>query len=582
MRDRSLDFPLMSVDAQDGTRFATTMDARGEDSAGPERTPSLLDATCEDFVYDLAALSPTLATRVGVDGHDHDLQDFSPSYWDSVADRVRDIVADVDALNDATDDSDDEDDFDAVDHLTAAILRQRMTLELELHHRGEYLRMLNNIDSPIQQIRDALALMPKVTAEDFENVEARLSRVRTALEGYRESLAEAASQGNVSTHRQIDAVINQCEALGDDDSFLERLGVPPESSVVDDAKAAFQEMADWLSTDLSPQAEYGDSVGRERYELFSDFFLGTKVDLDEVYSHVIEDLRETASQQLDIAHSMFGSDCTVQGAYRRLNEDDQYTLRGTDQLRDWMERTTREAVAAARDCFTLPEEVGRIGFAVDSQGTGGVYYSAPSDDLLRPGTLRWSVPEGRDVFHSWQERSHVFHEGIPGHHLQQTIALTRRTELNLWRRAVNWNSAHSEGWALYAEQLMGEVGAFEDPATRLGMLSSRRLRLARVAVDIGVHLSKKTPDKTGTWDAQYAKAFLRDNAALPETGLAFELDRYMGWPGQAPSYAVGYRAWLQLRYDALAKGMDLREFHDRALALGSMPMALLSHELLRG
>ncbi|WP_081582870.1 DUF885 domain-containing protein [Corynebacterium timonense] len=571
----------MSVDAQDGTLCGTNQDARGEGPVTPSRAPSLLDATCEDFVYDLAALSPTLASRVGVEGHDHELQDFSPEYWDSVADRIRDLVADVDALNDATDDSDDEDDFDAVDHLTAAILRQRMTLELELHHRGEYLRMLNNIDSPVQNIRDCLTLMPKVTEEDIDNVAERLSRVRTSLQGYRESLSEAASQGNVSTHRQIDAVISQCEALGGDDSLLDRLGVPPESDAVLGAKEAFQEMADWLSTELSPQAEYGDSVGRERYELFSEFFLGAKIDLDEAYSRVIEDLREIAAQQQKIAQSLFGSDCTVQGAYRRLNDDDQYTLQGTDQLHEWMQRTTDEAMGIAAECFTVPDEVRRIGFAVNTQGTGGVYYTPPTDDLLRPGILHWSVPEGRDVFHAWQEKSHVFHEGIPGHHLQHAIALSRRPELNLWRRAVNWNSAHSEGWALYAEHLMDERGAFEDPAARLGMLSSRRLRLARVAVDLGVHLGKKTPDKTGTWDAQYAKAFLRDNAALPETGLAFELDRYMGWPGQAPSYAVGYRAWLQLRYDALAHGMDLREFHDRALSLGSMPMGLLSREVLR-
>lgn len=557
-----------------------------EDTAGygtSGRLPSLLDATCEDFVYDLAALSPTLATRIGVDGHDHELQDFSPAYWDALADRMRDLVADVDALNDCTDDSDDEEDFNDVDHLTAAILRERISLELDLHHRGEYMRMLNNIDSPIQHIRDSFALMPKETGDDLENVTARLARVRPALHGYRESLAEAAAQGNVSTHRQIDAVINQCEALGEDSSLLENLGVAPESAVVAEAKDAFQEMADWLSTELSPQAAYEDGVGRERYELFSEFFLGSKVDVDEAYAWAIEDLRETTAAQCELAREMFGADCTVQGAYRRLNDDTRYTLRGTDELREWMMRTTDEAVRIfGGECFTLPEEALRLDFAVDSDGTGGVYYTPPTDDLTRPGAMWWSIPEGREVFHTWQEKPHVFHEGVPGHHIQQATALTQRGELNLWRRAVNWNAAHSEGWALYAEQLMAEHGAFEDPAMRMGLLGSRRLRLARVAVDIGVHLRKKTPDKSGTWDAQYAKAFLRDNAALPETSLAFELDRYMGWPGQAPSYAVGYRAWLELREKALGKGMSIRQFHDRALRLGSMPMGLLAHEILGG
>ncbi len=546
-----------------------------------ERKPSLLDATCENFVYDLASLSPTLATRIGVEGHDHELQDFGPEYWDAVADRVREMVADIDALNDCTDDSDDEDDFDNVDHLTVAILRERLILELDLHHQGEFMRMLNNIDSPVQHIRDSFALMPRVSAEDIENVAARLARVPAALHGYRESLAEAAAQGNVATHRQINAVIDQCEALAEDDSFLEHLGVPADNTVVEDAKNAFAEMADWLSTELSAQAAYEDGVGRERYQLFSQYFLGSQIDLDEAYESALEDLREIVDKQRAIARNMFGSDCSVHAAFRRLNEDERYILRGADELHEWMAKTTDEAMAILeRDLLTLPEGADTLAFAVDSGGTGGVYYTAPSDDFLRPGTMWWSIPEGREIFHTWQDKSHVFHEGAPGHHIQHVTALTQRHELNLWRRAVNWNAAHSEGWALYAEHIMDEAGAFEDPAMRLGLLASRRLRLARVAVDLGVHLRKKTPDKTGTWDAQYAKAFLRDNAAMHETGIAFELDRYMGWPGQAPSYTVGYRAWMQLRYDALAKGMSLREFHDRALRLGSMPMGLLSRELL--
>ena len=225
------------------------------------REPSLLDATCEDFVYDLAAISPTLATQIGIDGHDGELQDFSPEYWDRVADRMRDLIADVDALNDSTDDSDDEDDFDDVDNLTAAILRDRLCMKLELHHRGELLRQLNNIASPIQEIRDSFALMPRVTEQDFDAIASRMSRIPAALAGYRESLAEAASAGDVASHRQIDTVINQCEALGESDSQLDELGLPPESKIVEEAKAAFTQMADWLSTELGPKSPHDDAVG---------------------------------------------------------------------------------------------------------------------------------------------------------------------------------------------------------------------------------------------------------------------------------------------------------------------------------
>lgn len=536
------------------------------------REPSLLDATCEDFVYDLADITPTLATQIGIDGHDGELQDFSPAYWDRLADRIRDLVADVDALNDSTDQSDDEDDFDDVDNLTAALLRDRMTAQLEFHHRGELLRLLNSIESPVQTIRDSFALMPKVTEEDFDTIASRMSRIPSALAGYRESLAEAAAAGDIASHRQIDAVINQCELLAASESQLDELGLSPDSAVVDGAKEAFAQMADWLSTELSPQAGHEDGVGRERYTLFAEYYHGRDVDLDAGYEWAQDQLRETIAEQERIACELYG-DASVAGAYRRLNGEHRYTIEGTDALLDWM---TEVNEAAAR-AFGVDNTVE---CAIDPAGSGGIFYTPPSDDMIRPGTMWWSVPAGQTTFHTWQELATVFHEGVPGHHLQMSAALDNRAELNMWRRSVCWNAAHGEGWALYAEHLMADRGFFDDPGYRMGLLDSRRLRLARVLVDIGVHMKKPTPDGNGTWDAQYAKAFLRDNTAMPEANLAFELDRYMGWPGQAPSYALGYKDWVDLRGQALAQGFTEEEFHAKALSLGSMPMDMLANEVL--
>lgn len=536
------------------------------------REPSLLDATCEDFVYDLADITPTLATQIGIDGHDGELQDFSPAYWDRLADRIRDLVADVDALNDSTDQSDDEDDFDDVDNLTAALLRDRMTAQLEFHHRGELLRLLNSIESPVQTIRDSFALMPKVTEEDFDTIASRMSRIPSALAGYRESLAEAAVAGDIASHRQIDAVINQCELLAASESQLDELGLSPDSAVVDGAKEAFAQMADWLSTELSPQAGHEDGVGRERYTLFAEYYHGRDVDLDAGYEWAQDQLRETIAEQERIARELYG-DASVAGAYRRLNGEHRYTIEGTDALLDWM----AEVNEAAARAFGVDNTVE---CAIDPAGSGGIFYTPPSDDMIRPGTMWWSVPAGQTTFHTWQELATVFHEGVPGHHLQMSAALDNRAELNMWRRSVCWNAAHGEGWALYAEHLMADRGFFDDPGYRMGLLDSRRLRLARVLVDIGVHMKKPTPDGNGTWDAQYAKAFLRDNTAMPEANLAFELDRYMGWPGQAPSYALGYKDWVDLRGQALAQGFTEDEFHAKALSLGSMPMDMLANEVL--
>ncbi|TNL96889.1 DUF885 domain-containing protein [Corynebacterium tapiri] len=544
------------------------------------RLPSLLDATCEGYVHDMAKLSPTSATAWGIEGYDGELEDFSVDYWDSLAERSREMIADVDALNDGTDDCDDEDDFDEVDHVTAAVLLDRLGLEVDLHHRGEYLRLLNNIASPVQTIRDSLTLLPSDTAEQKDALRSRLSKVPAALAGYRESLTEAASQGQVAPHRQIDAVIDQCETLADTGSLLEDLGVDPEGTEVEKAKEAFASLADWLSTDLASHAPHEDAVGRSRYELLSQYWVGDAVDLDEAYEWGLERLRTIIAEQEAIAHELYGQDCSVRSAYRKLNQEERYTLNGTDELREWMQGVADETIAKLNGTeFDIPEPIQEIRARIDPAGSGGIFYTPPADGFSRPGQMWWSVPPGQTTFHTWQELTTVFHESVPGHHLQLGQAMCE-PDLNLWRRVACWNSGHGEGWALYAESLMDELGYFSDLGNRMGYLDSQRLRAARVVLDIGVHLQKKVPEGTGIWDGSYAKSFLRENTAMDEANLAFELDRYLGWPGQAPSYALGQRLWESTREEALAQGMTARQFHAQALSLGSVPMSVLRAEVL--
>ena len=552
-----------------------------DENMSQSRTPSLLDATCEGYVYDLAALSPTDATSWGIAGYDGQLQDFSPDYWESIAERTREMIADVDALNDGTDDSDDDDDFDDVDHVTAAVLRDRLRIEADLHHRGEYLRLLNNIESPVQVIRDSFALMPTDTVEQLDNIRSRMSQVPTALAGYRESLAEAAGHGMVAAHRQVEAVISQCEELSDSGSVLDGVGLDADVAEVERAKDAFAELADWLSTEIAPQAPYEDSVGRERYELFSHHFVGDVVDLDEAYEWGLHELRTVIQEQKRVVADLYGPEVSVRAAYRKLNQDERYTLQGADALVEWMQNVADQTIADLHGTeFHIPEPVRTLEARIDPAGSGSIFYTPPSDDFSRPGRMWWSVPAGQENFHTWQELTTVFHEGVPGHHLQLGQAIAERDNLNLWRRLACWNSGHGEGWALYAETLMKELGYHEDPGTYLGYLDSQRLRLARVVLDIGVHLCKKTPEGTGVWDGSYAKSFLRENTAMDDVNLHFELERYLGWPGQAPSYALGQRLWLQAREEALAQGQTAREFHANALRLGSVPMSVLRDEVL--
>lgn len=545
------------------------------------RSPSLLDASCEVFVHDLAALSPTDATAWEIPGFEGELEDFSPEYWDAVAARVSEMVADIDALDDGTDDSDDDDDFDEVDQITATVMRDRLGVISEKHHQGEYLRLLNSIASPVQTIRDALVLMPHSTPEDLEAVRSRLSKVGTSLAGYQASLAEAANYGEVAARRQVDEVISQCEVLAGSGSLLEELGLDPYSTEVLAAKEAFGRMAEWLGTYLAPVSAHEDAVGRERYELFSHEFLGDSVDLDEAYLWGLEQLWEITSAQQFLAAQLYGKGTTINAAISALNTEERYRIQGTDALREWMQETADKAIRELDGThFTIPEPVKTIEACIDPTGTGDIFYIPPSDDFSRPGRIWWPVSEDKEVFHTWRELTTVFHESVPGHHLQFVKALEEVDNFNLWHRVACWNYGDGQGWASYAELLMAELGYHEDLGTRMGLLDAQRLRAARVVLDIGVHLGKKIPEGTGVWNASYAKSFLRENTTMDEASLGFELHRCLGLPGHALSSALGQRHWLQLRDDALTQGMSLRDFHNTALSYGSIPMSILREQIL--
>jgi uncharacterized protein (DUF885 family) len=197
----------------------------------------------------------------------------------------------------------------------------------------------------------------------------------------------------------------------------------------------------------------------------------------------------------------------------------------------------------------------------------------------------WSVPEGEDTFYTWGELSTVYHEGVPGHHLQVAQTVYRAELLNRWRRMGCWVSGHGEGWALYAERLMADLGYLDDPGDRLGMLMSQSMRAARVVLDIGIHCGLPAPAEVGGGEWTYDKAwrYFEAHTSLSEGTRRFELDRYLGWPGQAPSYKVGERLWLAARDDVRQREGDafsLAAFHRRALDLGSVGLDVLQGALL--
>jgi len=573
------------------------------------RTPSAIDAAANAYTARLLELDPGFATELGLPGHETEYRDFSPSGLAAAADAARqalDALADLEAV-------------DSVDTVTLHAMRERLGLSLELDATGWPLADLNNIASPAQEIRAIFDLMPTATVADWEHISGRLANVPAAVAGYISSLQAGAARGLVAARRQVSTVIGQCERHAAADGFFAALAAGAEvsspassaasastaaSTSPDDAgtplpaelatalagnaelaRAAYGTLVTYLRDELLPAAPAKDAVGRERYALASREFLGSAVDLEETYAWGVAELDRIIAEQEAVAE-LIKPGATVEEAKAVLNADHARALHGTDELVAWMQKLSNAAVAdLAGSQFDIPEIMRTLECKIAPTQDGGIYYTGPSDDFSRPGRMWWSVPEGEDSFTTWAETTTVYHEGVPGHHLQVATATYQRGLLNNWRRNACWVSGHGEGWALYAERLMDQLGYLSDPGDKMGMLDGQRMRAARVVFDIGVHLELPVPARwgSGTWTAEAGLEFLRANLDISAGQLDFEFHRYLGWPGQAPSYKIGQRLWEEIR-DARAlragAAFSLRDFHTQALNLGSVGLDTLKSALL--
>jgi uncharacterized protein (DUF885 family) len=545
-----------------------------------------VDAIAERHFDAVVHHSPIEATYLGVDVRQDELDDFSPEGYDARVELARVTLAE---LSDA-------EPVDHIDEVTIAAMRERLGLDLEIHEAGLRQCDVNVLASPMQSVRDVFDLMPTDTQEHWATITRRLGALPTALRQWQGTLLAAveADPTHVSARRQIEACIKQCDDLTSDDGFFVTFaqgarpgGEPlPESaqreleSVAQTAAAAYAELKAFLGEQLLPRARAEDAVGRERYQLASRLFLGATVDLEETYAWGQEETARLDAEMRRTADRIVPGG-SIKDAIAALGDNPAYQLAGTDALQQWMQTKADEVMDLLDGThFDIPEPVRTIECRIAPTHTGGIYYTGPSEDFTRPGRMWWSVPRGVETFGTWSELTTVYHEGVPGHHLQVAQTTHRAELLNRWRRMLCWVSGHGEGWALYAERLMAELGFMDDPGNYLGFLNAQSLRAARVVLDIGIHCGFEAPAEVGGGEWTYDKAwsYLTAHNIDAEASLRFELDRYLGWPGQAPSYKVGERIWMQLRDETAARegdAFDPKAFHRRALDVGSVGLDVL-------
>ena len=546
------------------------------------------------YVEKVAEMNPISATYMGVPGHNHKMNDFSPEASEAEAELDRATLA---QLKSAT--VQDENDRIAQEAMTDSL-----SLNLDRHDANEHLLSLSMIFSPVHSMRQVFDLMPRDTHEDWMNIASRMSLIPEGIASYRKTLEEGIQRGAVVAKRQAVETAGQCDiwngsSEGHESFFDSLINAFQQSDVYSnslesDLRAAAEsanrgvaEIARFLRDTYIPKASDQDAVGQERYSLGARVYNGVELDLRDTYAWGWEQLAWVDSEMETTAQKIVPGK-SVDEAIRILDTDPARSIEGVDEFQKWMQELQDRTIAELDGAhFDIADPVKKIEAMIAPPGGAlAMYYTPPSEDFSRPGRT-WYPTGGKTRFPLWGEVSIAYHEGVPGHHFQLGTTVHLSENLSRFQRLLGGTSGHAEGWALYAERLMGELGYLDNPDYYLGMLAGQALRSVRVIIDIGMHLELEIPGNQPfhpgeRWTPDLGLEFLKLKSRFPEDFVTSERDRYLGIPGQAISYKVGEREWLSAREESsrkLGSDFDLKTWHTRALSLGPMGLAQMRREL---
>ncbi|MET7301369.1 DUF885 domain-containing protein [Embleya sp. NPDC005575] len=555
--------------------------------------PSLPRRVADTYVDELIALDPIIGTYLGVPESSAKLPDLFPAGREARADLARSTLAKLARAEQQPGANDD------IERRCARLLRERLTAELAVHDADEGLRAVGNLGTPLHDVREVFSVTPAQTVEDWAAIAERLRAVPDALEGYRASLALGLERELYAGPRPTATCIAQLGEWADTDGngrgwFEDFAADGPDAlrTELDEAgrvaTVAVVALRDWMRDVYAPAvAGAPDTVGRERYARWSRFFNGTDFDLDEAYAYGWSEYHRILGEMREEAEKVLPGAATPWVALAHLDEHGTH-IEGVDEVRAWLQGLMDQAIDRLDGThFELAPRVRKVESCIAPPGSAAApYYTSPSEDFTRPGRT-WLPTMGRTSFPVYDLVSTWYHEGVPGHHLQLAQWTHIAGDLSRYQATVGVVSANAEGWALYAERLMDELGFLTDAEQRLGYLDAQMMRATRVIVDIGMHLELEIPADAPfrpgeRWTPDLAQEFFAAHSSRPADFVESELTRYLTIPGQAIGYKLGERAWLLGRENARrAQGaaFDLKSWHMAALSQGSLGLDDLTDEL---
>jgi uncharacterized protein (DUF885 family) len=534
---------------------------------------------------------PSAATLLGDRRFDDRIEDPSLAAEERLHDTWSALLDQVDAL--------DGDSLSDADRITRTLLRGELAHGTE----GLALRLTELASDQMEGIHAGLlTLAPQINAPTPESARALVERHRQidrlldgAVERFRDGLAAGRTPARLAIDRSLNQLDGYLASPLDDDPFVAlpgpdgwdgEAGWRDELRTVasDVIRPAFQRYRDALADELLPQARPDDRcglqwLGDDGATLYSSLVRRhtTLDDLSpaEIHATGLAEIERLTGEYTEVGSRLFGTS-DLGEIFGRLRADDSLHYTGGDEIMADASRCLDAARAAVGDWFgRLPHTDCDILVVPDflAADAPDAYYFPPAADGSRPGAYYVNLhePTHRNRF---ETASIAFHEAIPGHHLQLTIA-NELTELPRFQRFSWSNTAFVEGWALYTERLADEMGLYRDDVDRVGMLAADSWRSARLVVDTGLHALG--------WSRQQAIDFMVANVPVNPATIAVEVDRYVAMPGQALGYKVGQleiqrlrrRAEDQAAGNGAGGGFDIKAFHDTVLGSGSVSLPAL-------
>lgn len=550
-----------------------------------------LESLADRYWDTICRTSPTVATVRGIHDYDTELAGFDDGWLGEVSQEFRDILEAAVAL--------DEREMPTQQRISRSLLVHQATSALDTLETPFLLASVDPFTGPHTRLLSDTRQNTVTDASQANDLLERYSKVPGFLEGALKMQRSSAECGMTPALAALERVLSQLDGYLasdlSDDPFLE-LEVPGDDAkwkqqatelVTRAIRPAFEEYRNALAIHVGPLARPDDRCGLgwipggdEIYGRLVSRYLQLEKSPQEIHDVGVTWATDiNAAEWSVIGEGVFGSS-GLEDIFHRLHTDTDLRFRSEEQMLAHARGALERAWDAVDDWFgtrpATPCTVVPVPAAM-APAMPPAYYSQPPVDGSRPGTyfLNTYRPEERDLF---EYESIHFHEGIPGHHFDRSLA-SELDGIPTFRRYAQVY-AHTEGWGLYAERLADEMGLYSGATDRLGMISADAWRAGRLVTDTGIHALG--------WSRQQAVDFLRQWTPIGLLTVEQEIDRYIGMPGQALAYKMGQIEIMRLRQESerrLGSGFDIKGFHDAMLVNGAMPLPMLEtsvEEWIRG